>query len=208
MAFFSWVPIFVDWAKITHSLGSKFVAMTFSFIIHTENSFSWVLDIVDRAINENHENLYHTEIQPSTVFRNVVIWNGCHFAVSPISIDQASYQLSFRYVKAEWRKVWKTNFEQRIITEEKVDQPWRKSNLICNSSYGSFLPTFIQICESRVKKSPENEIGTKVITHEKVGQPWRKSNWICNSSYGSFLSTFIQMCDSRVKKSPENEFWT
>ena len=74
---------------------------------------------------------------------------------------EASYQLSFRHVKAEWRKVRKTNFEQRAITHEKVGKPWRKSNFICNSSYGSFVPTFIQICESRVKKIPENEFWTK-----------------------------------------------
>ena len=48
-------------------------------------------------------------------------------------------------------------FEQRAITHEKGGQPCRKSNLICNSSYGSLLPTFIQICESIAKKSPENE---------------------------------------------------
>ena len=54
MALFSWVPIFVDWSKFTHSWGSKqkkyrgmfetqkvrrFVVMVFSFIIHTENCY-------------------------------------------------------------------------------------------------------------------------------------------------------------------------
>ena len=39
MALFSWVPIFVDWANMTHSWGSKFVAIAFSYIIHTENRF-------------------------------------------------------------------------------------------------------------------------------------------------------------------------
>ena len=43
-----------------------------------------------------------------------------------------------------------------IITPEKVGQSWQKSNLMCNSSYGSLLPSFIQICESIAKKSPEN----------------------------------------------------
>ena len=37
MALFSWVPIFVDLTKMTHSWGSKFVAFVFSFIIHTES---------------------------------------------------------------------------------------------------------------------------------------------------------------------------
>ena len=37
MALFSWVPIFVDLTKMTHSWGSKFVASCFSFIIHTGN---------------------------------------------------------------------------------------------------------------------------------------------------------------------------
>ena len=100
-------------------------------------------------------------------------------------------------------KIQKMNFEQRAITHEKVGQPWRKSNLICNSSYGSLLLTFSQICESIAKKSPENEFWT-AITHEKVGQPWQKSNLICNSSYGSLLPTFIQICESIAKKSPEN----
>ena len=40
MALFSWVPpILVDWAKVTFSLDSKFVAVIFSFTIHTENNF-------------------------------------------------------------------------------------------------------------------------------------------------------------------------
>ena len=34
---FSWVPIFVDSTKMTHSWGSKFVTIVFSFIIHAEN---------------------------------------------------------------------------------------------------------------------------------------------------------------------------
>ena len=37
MALFSWVPIFVDWTKITHSWGSKFVAIEFYLMIHKEN---------------------------------------------------------------------------------------------------------------------------------------------------------------------------
>ena len=37
---------------------------------------------------------------------------------------------------------------------------------------GSLLPTFIQICESIVKKCPESECdGQMAITHEKVGRP-------------------------------------
>ena len=39
MPLFSWVPIFVDLTKITHSSGSEFVAIVFSFIIHTENRY-------------------------------------------------------------------------------------------------------------------------------------------------------------------------
>ena len=38
MALFSWVPIYVDWTKITYSWSSKFVAIVFPFIIHMENS--------------------------------------------------------------------------------------------------------------------------------------------------------------------------
>ena len=52
--------------------------------------------------------------------------------------------------------VWRTEFWTRAITHEKVGQPWRKSNLICNSWYKSLLPTFIQIWESMAKKYAEN----------------------------------------------------
>ena len=34
MALFSWVPIFIDWAKITHFWGSNFLVKAFFFIIH------------------------------------------------------------------------------------------------------------------------------------------------------------------------------
>ena len=37
MALYSWVPIFVDRMKMTHLWGSKFVAIVFPFIIHTDN---------------------------------------------------------------------------------------------------------------------------------------------------------------------------
>ena len=63
------------------------------------------------------------------------------------------------YVKAQSREDWKTKSKQRAITHEKVGQPWRKMNLICtllNFSCGSLLPTFIQVCESIAKNSPEN----------------------------------------------------
>ena len=133
---------------------------------------------------------------------------------------EASYQLSFRYVKAYARKVRKMNFEQRaiLVTHEKVCQPWQKSNLICNSSCGSLLPTLIQICESITEKSPENEFWTKgntsnswtewrsaMLAPQKVRQTWQKSKLICNSSYRSSVPTFIQICESIAKKSPENE---
>ena len=52
-----------------------------------------------------------------------------------------------------------SNFEQNAHVN--VNQPWRKLNFICNSSYGSLLPTFIQICESIAEKSPENVFWTK-----------------------------------------------
>ena len=97
----------------------------------------------------------------------------------------------------------------KFATYEKVSRPWRKSNLICNSSYRSLLPTVIQICESITMKSPENwcdghNFEERAISHEKVGQPRRKSNLICNSSHRSLLATFIQICESIAKKSPEN----
>ena len=39
MALFLPVPIFVEMAKNAHSWDSKFVAIAFSFVIHTENRF-------------------------------------------------------------------------------------------------------------------------------------------------------------------------
>ena len=39
MALFSWVSIVMDRTEITHSWGSKFVAIIFSFIPHTKNSY-------------------------------------------------------------------------------------------------------------------------------------------------------------------------
>ena len=92
--------------------------------------------------------------------------------------------------------------------KDKVSQPWRRSNLMCNSAYGSLLPIFIQICESTSTKSAENEFWTKGNYSQKMGQPWLKSNLICNSSYESLLPTFIQICESITEKSAENEFST
>ena len=61
------------------------------------------------------------------------------------------------------RKVLKTNFEQRAITHEKVGKLWRKSNLICNSSYGSFLSSIIEICESIAEKVQKTNFEIKLI---------------------------------------------
>ena len=45
MALFSWIPIFVNETKITHLRDSKFVALVFSFKIHTKKSqFRWYLN--------------------------------------------------------------------------------------------------------------------------------------------------------------------
>ena len=46
--YFLWVPIFMDRTKITHSWGSKFLAMVFYFIIHTE-----YLNFVGTGIRES-----------------------------------------------------------------------------------------------------------------------------------------------------------
>ena len=58
MALFLWVPIFVDWAKMTYSWGSKFMAIAIYLIIYTENYNFGVLEIVDRTLHKNHENWY------------------------------------------------------------------------------------------------------------------------------------------------------
>ena len=83
------------------------------------------------------------------------------FSTWSFSCVKAFYQLPFRYVKAQPRKVRKTNFEKRAITPGKISQPWQKSNLNCNSSNGSLLPTFIPMRERRGKKSLENEFWSK-----------------------------------------------
>ena len=59
---FSWIK-----QKVTHSWGSKLVALVFSFIIHTENTISWVLEFVDQTLHENQENWYPTKCKPFTV---------------------------------------------------------------------------------------------------------------------------------------------
>ena len=66
LALFSWVPIFVDWTKMTHPWGSKFLAIVFSFIIHTKNITSWVLEFVDRTF---HKNWYPTKFKVIFDFR-------------------------------------------------------------------------------------------------------------------------------------------
>ena len=68
MPLFSWVPIFVEWTKITHSWGSKSVAIVFSLIIHTKKiAVSRVLEFVDQTLHENHENWYPMKIILSTI---------------------------------------------------------------------------------------------------------------------------------------------
>ena len=42
MALLLWVPIFVDWTKMIHVWDSKFMAIVFSFIIHTENYYNFM----------------------------------------------------------------------------------------------------------------------------------------------------------------------
>ena len=91
--------------------------------------------------------LIYSEVIKTSILR--VLLKAIHFPHRPQQIQIFNHYFAPR-------KIRKTNFEQRAITREKVGQPWRKSNLICNSSYGSLLPTFIQICESIAKKSPEN----------------------------------------------------
>ena len=74
MALFSWVPIFVDLTKMTHSWGSKFVAIVFSFIIHTESNPSWVLEFVDPTLCENHENWYPMKFKPGVEINFPTYW--------------------------------------------------------------------------------------------------------------------------------------
>ena len=65
MPLFSMVSIFVDWTKITHSWGSKFVAIVFSYIIHTRNCY--LVDTRIRGSDPPRKPLqYPTRIKPST----------------------------------------------------------------------------------------------------------------------------------------------
>ena len=68
MALFSWVPIFVDWTKMTLSWGSKLVVIVFSLIINTENYHFVGTGIRGSDPPQNHENWYPTKYKPSTVF--------------------------------------------------------------------------------------------------------------------------------------------
>ena len=58
MALFSWVPVFCRLKKKTHSWVSKFVVIIFPFTTNTKNAISLVLEFVDWALHENHENWY------------------------------------------------------------------------------------------------------------------------------------------------------
>ena len=93
-------------------------------------------------------------LRPLIVFLfHYLMFQTCYVTLHMEACYRLSFQLSFTYKK--------TVFEQRAITHENLGQPWRKSNLICNSSYGSLLQTFIQICESIAEKSPENDFWAK-----------------------------------------------
>ena len=56
-----------------------------------------------------------------------------------------------------------------------------KSNLICNSSYVSLLPTYIQICECKAKKSQENKIC------KKGNDSWKSRSTVTKVELDPFL---------------------
>ena len=108
MALFSWVPIFVDWAKIAHSWGSKFVVIAFSFIIHTENRFFVGTRFPGSDPPRNHKNWYPTKIKPSTVFNTVLskeLWQGkseSHFRrIHPLKFTLTSCLSVMKHCKRE-----------------------------------------------------------------------------------------------------------
>ena len=73
--------------------------------------------------------------------------------------------------------------------------------LICNSSYGSLLPTFVKICESIAEKIPEKEFWTKGNNAWKRRSTVTKVEFVLQLSYRSFLPTSIQFVKAYPKKS-------
>ena len=61
-----------------------------------------------------------------------------------------------------------------VITHKKGGHLWRKSNLICNTSYQRVLQTSNQIYEIIAKESLEKEYWTKGNNSWKVNKPWQK----------------------------------
>ena len=95
MALFSWVPIFVDWIKITHSWGSNSWPKYFLTKFIQKIAISWVLEFVDWTLHENHENWYPTKFKPSTAIEQNLCNYVCKFLCilcrwSPIKIQMQS----------------------------------------------------------------------------------------------------------------------
>ena len=71
MALFSWVPVFVDWTKMTHLWGSKFVARVFSFKSHYNRKWSF-RGYWNSWIGPSSKTmkiwLYPTKLKPSTAY--------------------------------------------------------------------------------------------------------------------------------------------
>ena len=79
MALFFWVPIFVDWAKITHSWGSEFVGIAFSCTILTDSRFFMGTRFCESDPPQKPWKLIPTKIKPSTAksFYNKCIGIDC-----------------------------------------------------------------------------------------------------------------------------------
>ena len=56
--------------------------------------------------------------------------------------DKFICQISISYLKRQRRKVMKTKFKKKAITQVKVGQAWQHSNLICAKPWSIYIPNF------------------------------------------------------------------
>ena len=89
MALFSLVQIFMDWRKIQHSWGSKFVFRVYSFIIYTENCYSVGTGTRGWDPPQKPRKLVPHKIKPSTVGQKSRSWG--HWTTILVSIERSQW---------------------------------------------------------------------------------------------------------------------
>ena len=82
------------------------------------------------------------------------------------------YQISGQYHKKQERKVRKTKFLLKAIT-----QTWQKSNLICMMSRQIHIPNFKSISERTTEKSSENRVDGHRVDWLTDGQTDGEETW-------------------------------